>query len=223
MLPAMMRLLIPAAVLLLSGCEGWPLYLNLPSPVPPTFDAERLDLAADPDAASGEVQDLGEITAPVLVSIAGASDFCGFDADADAEWPERPVDVNGDGVADEMAPHHHGWYDGDVDVFGVEAANDGWLHATLQWTNAPDGRNRPVDLDDPTGPWSEETDLDLVVLAWDEDGTGAVVDDQGASLDFPEVTGQVIDLNAGDRVAVAVACHHGEGGGYALRLELRVP
>lgn len=219
----MLRLMIPAAIVLMSGCEGWPLYLNLPAPAAPTFDAERMDLAADPDIASGQVQGIGLVTPPTIVSIAGASDFCGFDPQGDADWPERPVDTNGDGIADESAPHHQGWYDGDVDVFGLEAAGDGWLHASLQWTNAPDGRNRPVNLDDPTGPWSEETDLDLVVLEWEDDGTRIVLDDQGASLDFPEETGQVIDLAAGDRVALAVACHHGEGGGYALRLELRVP
>jgi hypothetical protein len=219
----MWRLLIPCAILLLAGCDGWPLYLNLPTPEAPTAEPDRLDVTADPDAASGEVQELGAITAPTVVSIAGASDFCGFDSAADADWPVLPVDSNGDGIADEELPHHTGWYDGDVDVFGVEAETAGWLHATLQWTAAPEGQNRPIDLNDPTGPWSEETDLDLVVLDWDGDATGAVLNDQGVSLGYPEETGQVLDLEAGERVALAVACHHGEGGGYALRLELRVP
>ncbi len=219
----MNRFLLPLAMVLLVGCDGWPLYLNLPNPEPPNPEAERRDLTADPDAASGSVQAIDPLTAPTIVSITGASDFCGFDATAPADWPSLPVDLNGDGVADETAPHHQGWYDGDVDVFGVVAATDGWLHASLQWTGAPDGANQPIDLDDPDGPWSEETDLDLVVLDWDEQGTGAVLDDQGATLAVPEQTGQVIDLRAGEQVAVAVACHHGEGGGYALRLEFRLP
>jgi hypothetical protein len=218
----MNRLLLCAALLLV-GCEGWPLYANLPTPVVPNPDATRLDLTADPDAPSGSVQDLGALTAPTVVSIVGAADLCGFDPEAEQIWPELPIDRNGDGVADDTAPHNQGWYAGDVDAFGLEAATDGWLRASLQWTDAPEGANAPIDPSDPDGPWSEETDLDLVVLAWDGDAAGEVLDDQGASLGYPEETGQVIDLAAGERIAVAVACHHGEGGGYALRLDFLIP
>lgn len=223
MLPPMRHALILLASILLAGCEGWPLYLNLPDPQPPIVEAERIDVTADPDVASGAVQDLGALTPPTVAVISGTVDFCGFDAAAEADWPELPIDLNGDGIADDTAPHHQGWYTGDVDVFGLEAAADGWLYATLQWSDAPEGNNLPVDPSDPEGPWSDETDLDLIVVDWDGDDSRGVLNDQGVSLASPEETGQVLDLAAGERVAVAVACHHGDGGSWSLRLELMIP
>ncbi len=220
-----MRLaLFSAALLLLAGCEGWPLYLNLPPPEVPVVEPAVLSFAEDAGLVPGDVQDLGDVAVPSQVTITGSVDSCGYDVDAAGpEWPAVPLDTDGDGLQDLVAPRNQGWFTDDVDLFGFDVSTGGWLEARLEWDNSPDDENSPVDSADPDGPWSTESDLDLIVLAWEGIEAGPVLNDQGVSLAHPEQSAQLLRFEPGDALAVGVACHHGLASTYRLRLDLILP
>ncbi len=212
-------LLSVTAALALSGCDNWPLYLNLPDPDVPIPTPTEHDYAEDPEASDDEVQAAGELTAPAILTITGEVDSCGYDAEAEEyTWPEHPVDENGDGQPDGFASLS-GWYTGDVDQYGFDAATDGWLEVSLEWDNAPPGdSNAPWQPGDPEGDWATESDLDFVVL----DGL-IIVSDGGVGRDYPETSPQVLYVAEGESRTVIVGCHHEVPTAYTLSLHLRAP
>jgi len=214
------------AALPLPGCEDWPLYLHLPDATQPPPEPRRITFAEDPSLPEGELQDLGEFAAPLVATGTGDLYGCGFDPTLDwPAWPDHLIDLDGDGVADETGPWFSGWYTGDVDSYGIGPLDDAWLDVSLSWDHSPDGGvNSPYRPAEPEGAWSTESDLDFVVLTVDESGASAdVLSDSGFSTRHPEESGQVIPLEAGERVIVAVACHHAVPSAYALRLQLLEP
>lgn len=216
--------LLTAVLLTLAGCEGWPLYLNLPPPERPVVEPTVVSFVEDAGLGPGDVQDLGEVAVPAQITITGSVDSCGYDLEAEGPaWPSLPLDTDGDGLEDLTAPRHHGWFTDDVDLFGFDFATGGWIDATLEWDRAPNGENAPVDPADPDGAWASESDLDLLVLAWEGIEAGPVLNDQGVSLAHPEASAQLLRFEAGDSLAVGVACHHGLASSYRLRLDLILP
>lgn len=220
------RWFLPALVLL-AGCSNWPLYLNLPDPVPPTVEPVSLSVVEDDALLPSEVQDLGSVAVPAELTLTGTAEACGFDLDRDVyPWPEQPLDTDGDGEIDTTAPAHQGWYatDADVDLFGLRAGAEAWMAVELTWTNAPPlGGNAPYRPDDADGEWADETDLDLLVLDWSGDAPVRIASDAGFTLDHPEVTPQWLGLGVGEQVAFAVGCHHGQPSDYEIRITLQAP
>jgi len=210
-------ILVLALGLALGGCADWPLYSHLPDPDLPIPTPTERDFAEDPSVEDVQIQDTGTLEAPAILTIVGSVDACGYDADADAfAWPDHPVDDDGDGQPDGFASLS-GWYTGDIDLFGFTADTDGWLEATLEWTNAPSGdRNAPWRPSEPDGDWSVESDLDFVVF-----DDGVIASDGGVTRRYPEATPQVLFVGAGTDRVVAVSCHHEVPTDYVLTLYLR--
>lgn len=218
------RLVLLTAVLLLAGCENWPLYAHLPDPYaepPPLLES---DVTEDASLGSTEIQDLGTLGTPARVTITGDAESCGFDPDDDRfDWPEHPVDEDGDGVADGTSAVV-GWFSGDVDLYGLQADGDLWFSAQLEWDNAPAGEaNAPYQPTDPDGDWATETDLDFVVLTLASGVIAGIWSDVGFSPDYPQQTAGLIAVSDGGGLAVAVACHHELASGYTLILDLVTP
>lgn len=217
-------ILVLAAVLLLAGCENWPLYAHLPDPYEEPPPVEETDVVEDSSLGSTEIQDLGTLDAPGRVTITGEAEDCGFDADDDRyDWPEHPVDDNDDGVADGTSAAV-GWYSGDVDLYGLLAGSDVWLSALLVWDNAPTGdTNAPYQPTDPEGAWATESDLDFVVLSLSSGMVTGIQTDVGFSPAYPQQTAGLIAVPEGGGLAVAVGCHHEVGSPYTLTLDLVTP
>lgn len=202
-------------LLLLVGCEGWPLYAHLPSEQPDAVEPSN----AVYDVEGNGLQSLPVQTPPARVTVLGTAAACGWDADASAPWPEGPVDLDGDGTADGIAARLDGWYDGDVASFTLAADAPARLALSLTWDGAPDGANAPYRPDEPTGAWSQESDLDVVVRALDGDAPGAILLDAGVGRAVPEVT-PPWPLDAFEAVVVQVACHHARGADWTLLARL---
>ncbi len=210
--------------LLLAGCEGWPLYAHLPDPSVSLPDPELRTVVEDATLGDDEVQDLGALSTPSIVTITGAADACGFDLDdASFDWPEHPVDLDGDGVEDDVAALQ-GWYSGDVDLFGVTATDEGWLDVTLSWDLAPPGDlNAPYQPSDEDGAWADEADLDFVIFDSADGVIGAIRSDAGVTRRHPERSAQLLRLEAGEGAVIAVACHHEQPSDYTLEIDLGLP
>ncbi len=217
-------LLALTAVLLLVGCENWPLYAHLPDPFEEPPPVEQVEVSEDTALGPTEIQGLGTLATPTRVTITGEADSCGFDLDDDRyDWPEHPVDEDGDGVADSTSAAE-GWFSGDVDIYGLQADGDLWLSAALDWTNAPSGSaNAPYQPTDPDGAWATETDLDFVVLSLSGGTVTGILSDAGFSADYPASTAGLIAVSDGGGLALAVACHHELSSGYTLVLDLVTP
>lgn len=208
----------------LLGCEGWPLFANLPDASIDLPDPVLRDVDEDATLGDDEPQDLGALALPTVVTVSGTVDSCGYDIDdLRYDWPDHPVDLDGDGVDDGVAALQ-GWYAGDVDLYQLTASSEGWLDVTLRWELAPPGDlNAPYQPSDEDGPWLDEADLDFVVF----DGAGAagesIVSDSGASRQHPERTEQLIHLAEGEAAMIAVACHHELPTDYTLDIALGLP
>lgn len=218
------RTLAPVLALLcwpLAGCENWPLYLHLPDPFEEPPPTTELDLAEDTELADDEVQDLGSIPPSTRLTIEGESTACGFDPEDDRfDWPEQPVDLDGDGEADAVGAIE-GWYAGDVDIYGLASGGEGWLAIVLDWENAPEAdANAPYQPADEDGAWSTETDLDFVVFGLESGVVAGILSDVGFSPAYPQQTTGLIRLADGEGLAVAVACHHAVASPYTLVLDL---
>lgn len=214
-----MRTTIFAAAvgLALTGCDNWPLYSNLPDPDIEAPVPTESGFAEDPEVPNDQIQQVGTLTAPAILTITGAVDACGYDPEAvEFDWPEHPVDNDGDGQPDGFAALS-GWYTGDLDLYGFDADVDGWLDASLEWANAPSGdRNAPWRPSEPDGDWALESDLDFIVF-----DDGAISSDGGVSRAYPEATPQVLFIEAGSDRVVGVSCHHEVPTEYTLTLHLR--
>jgi len=176
------------------------------------------------DADAEGIQDPGSITAPASLLIEGSIDSCGFDPEAsEPTWPEHPVDVDGDGLSDELA-QAHGWYSGDVDLFALESSGGGSVSVLLEWDNAPAGdQNAPYQPGEPSGAWASESDLDWLVFQRGSAELGPIVSDAGFSRDYPPAASQLLELAAGEMYVLAVACHHELATDYRLSVDLIVP
>jgi hypothetical protein len=203
--------------LALSGCDNWPLYLHLPDPDLPIPVPWSMDYAEDPAVPDDQVQDVGDLTPPAIVTITGRVETCGYDLAAEVyEWPQHASDANEDGQPDGFEARS-GWYTGDLDLFGFEARGDGWLEASLEWTHAPSGGvNAPWRPAEPEGDWASESDLDFVVF-----DLGVIASDAGVSRAHPESTAQVLFIESGTDRVLGVACHHELPTDYVLTLYLR--
>jgi len=224
----LVRALLPLLFILpLAGCDNWPLYLNLPDPVPPSVQPAVMSAEEDDALGSDDVQDIGSLAIPGVLTIRGDAEACGFDLERELyPWPDHPLDTDGDGEIDLRAPQHQGWYDtaADVDLYGVRAGADAWLKVELTWDNSPvGGQNSPFRPDDAEGAWADESDLDVLILDWDGEAPIRVVSDAGFTLSHPEVTPQWLGLDAGQQVAFAVGCHHGLPSAYELTLTFQSP
>ncbi|MCP4870375.1 MAG: hypothetical protein GY898_16855 [Proteobacteria bacterium] len=208
---------VMALALALGGCANWPLYSHLPDPdipVPvPTETSYEEDLAVPND----QIQQVGTLAAPAILTITGSVDACGYDPEAvEFAWPEHPVDDDGDGQPDGFASLT-GWYTGDIDLYGFDASTDGWLDASLEWANAPEGDlNAPWRPSEPDGDWAVESDLDFVVF-----DDGLISSDGGVSRAYPEESPQVLFVGSGTDRVVGVSCHHELPTDYTLTLYLR--
>jgi hypothetical protein len=224
--PLRLGLLITTVVLvpLLAGCDDWPLYANLPDPYGEPLPVEQIEMGEDTSLGSEDVQALGTIAAPAHIVLTGDSESCGFDPDDDRfDWPEHPVDEDGDGVPDGTRAVS-GWFSGDVDLFGFQAEGDLWLSASLEWANAPPGdANAPYQPTDAEGDWVTESDLDFVVLTLAGDVLTGIQSDAGFSADYPQETAGLLAVPAGGSLALAVACHHEVGSTYTLVVDLVRP
>ncbi len=211
-----------AAVSMLCGCDSWPLHAQLPDPyVPSVVVPLAEDVTEDQAVAEGALQDLGVLAAPTTLTITGDMDSCGWDdAAAWPVWPEHPVDTDGDGESDLDQPWYAGWYTGDVDLFAIELGSAAWAGVELSWDNPPpDGVNAPYEPPGP-GPWDSESDLDFVLFDQDGAAPGEVIGENGFSRDHPESVGSPLVFAPGDRVVVAVGCHHGVPARYTLIVTL---
>lgn len=207
-------------MLLLLGCEDWPLYLNLPeedfSPPAPVL----VEVSEDPAQPEGSPQSLGSPDLPARIVLSGSSDPCGYDTEAPGpDWPVHAYDGDGDGIADGKAPSSQGWFSGDVDWFSIEASADLWFRTALSWSEAPaSGLNAPwdpLDTADPT-----ESDVDVLLVS--PSGDLNIVDDRGASRESPETVPD-LPLPEGEAIGVLVACHHGLATAWTLEIELSLP
>ncbi len=206
------------ALLLASGCEGWPRYLYEGVEAETTVD-ERL-VAFENEALDSEaIQFVGEVSAGTQILLYGYASSCGYDPDADGpDWPEHPWDEDGDGIPDGTIEFNSGWFTGDVDWFGVTLLDEVTVSGELTWDNRPGGEsNAPYQPDDPEGDWTTESDLDLVLF--DVQGTARIlINESAVSNDYPEVLRSPSRLDAGSQLAVAVGCHHQLPTDYAVSL-----
>ncbi|MBN93169.1 MAG: hypothetical protein CL928_03740 [Deltaproteobacteria bacterium] len=225
--------LLCGLALCLSGCDGWPLYVYMEDELPAPDEAvapelveleeEALDTAdSDPE---DELVPVPATLVPSITLVHGELGSCGYDNAASwPNWPEHPVDFDGDGVSDGSTASHQGWYAAEVDVFQVAVSTDAELFVVLEWENSPSGgSNAPMIPDDSTAPWATESDLDFVLLSVVEGQLDRVVADAGVSLDYPQQLWAGQPIPAGESLAVAVGCHHGLPTSYSLTLELRTP
>lgn len=216
-----MRYLLLAS-LLLTACDGWPLYANLPPAQPPVSEGATLEFQENFSLGPEDVQALGERDAPAVLRVSGAAASCGWDPSGEGpQWPGRPFDEDGDGQPDGEAPRVSGWFAADVDLFGFSTIGGGWVTLSLFWTRAPtSGVNAPYEPDDPGGAWASETDLDLVLLDWSDAEPGPVLSEAGFTRDHPEEIAHRVEIAPGGSLVAAVGCHHGGASEYQLEIVL---
>jgi hypothetical protein len=204
----------------LCACENWPLYAHLPDPAIEPPEIVTIDLVEEALPEGAAFQALGSTGIARRYIVRGTAESCGFDpAAAGMQWPEHPVDADGDGVAESTASRS-GWYSGDLDVYALLADVPLRLTGELTWDQAPEsGVNFPYRPDEPAGPWAAESDLDLWMFTLvPADETEALVSDEGVSRSHPETMPAGIVLQVGESGAVGVACHHGLASAYQLTL-----
>ncbi len=209
------------SALFLTACEGWPLYLYIEPERPPVQASIVIDLLEDVTLEQDQIQELAPMPYPSVARIRGASSSCGFDVDrTDFVWPTHVVS----GEAGNELVRAEGWFSGDVDFYSFVMDQRGWLSVSLEWDNLPgEEGNAPYLPDAPEEAWFAETDLDFVVFDASSMVLGNILNDDGASLAYPEVMDRALAVDPSTPMIVAVACHHQQPSGYTLSLELASP
>jgi hypothetical protein len=215
-------LLSAAPTFLGAACETWPLFAHLPEEDPGPGEPSRLSVSED-ELPELIIQGIGALTAPSVITITGSTQDCGFDLDASwPDWPEHPLDVDGDGVSDTTQPIFRGWFAGETDLYSLASDDAITVGLTLRWDNAPEGdANAPYQPSEGGGIWVEESDLDWVIFSVLDAAPDAIVDDGGFGPAYPQASEQWVRIDPGVPLAVAVACHHEVPTEYSLVLDVR--
>lgn len=208
-----LSLMLTTALLLmgLSGCANWPRYLHMEDD--DDFVLDQMVAFEDESLASDAMQDLGTVYSGTEILFYGFLLDCGYDDDA--SWPEWPLhDVEGTEV-----PLNAGWFTGDVDWISFTVSADTQVQGTLEWFHRPAGSvNATYKPNEPTATWSMESDLDVVVFLLEGADERLVFNESGISNAYPEVFSNPPAFKAGDRVGLAIGCHHNLATDYDLRL-----
>ena len=222
-IPATLFVLLAAPTFLGAACEQWPLFAHLPEEDPGPVAPSLETVLEDPLLGEGMIQDLGTLVAPSVLTILGETESCGFqDSQPWPRWPDHPMDVDGDGVADTEAPRFSGWFSGETDFFGVSADSPVSVGVTLTWENAPPGSmNAPFQPTEEGGDWATESDLDWVVFSAADGEPVAMVSDAGFSSAYPQSGVGRIVFEPGVSLAVVVGCHHEVPTAYTLELDVQ--